>query len=179
MFKGLSKPPLHYVVFGFILILFISAAGYFSIFHPVSPFRVSPLPFKSPNGGAGVAEAQADAYSDNLWLMARVIQGEAAGEPFLGKVAVGAVLMNRVQNASFPKTLAGVIFEPYAFESVSNGLIWQSEPSDESIQAAQSALSGWDPTYGSIFFWNPSKPVSPWMWTREIVTQIGNHVFAR
>lgn len=179
MIKRLRMPPRRVAVFGVILLLFVVAAGYLALFHPVSPLWLASLPFRFHAGGAGVAEAQTDTYTDDLWLMARVIQGEAAGEPFLGKVAVGAVLMNRVQNASFPNSLAGVIFEPYAFESVSNGLIWQSEPSDESLQAAQCALSGWDPTYGSLFFWNPSKPVSPWMWTRQIVTQIGNHVFAR
>lgn len=178
MLKGLREHRRKHAILGVVLI--ISAAGlYLLLIQLGSPLRFASFPLKSPKGDGGVAEAQADAYSDDLWLMARVIQGEAGGEPFLGKVAVGAVLMNRVQNASFPNTLAGVIFEPYAFESVSNGLIWQFEPSDDSFQAAQCALSGWDPTYGSLFFWNPSMPVSPWMWTREIVTQIGNHVFAR
>lgn len=178
MLKGLREPKRKYAMVGVILI--ISTVGLFALLLRFGlPFRFASFPLRSPEKEGGVAEAQADAYSDDLWLMARVIQGEAGGEPFLGKVAVGAVLMNRVQNASFPNTLAGVIFEPYAFESVSNGLIWQFEPSDDSLQAAQCALSGWDPTYGSLFFWNPYKPVSPWMWTREIVTQIGNHVFAR
>ncbi|MDH7578695.1 MAG: cell wall hydrolase [Bacillota bacterium] len=126
-----------------------------------------------------VAEASPESYWDNLWLLARVIQGEAEGEPFLGKVAVGAVLLNRMRSASFPNTLAGVIFQPLAFESVANGLIWWRTPSLESIRAAAAALSGWDPTYGALYFWNPAKPVNPWIWTRLIVTQIGRHIFAR
>lgn len=117
--------------------------------------------------------------SDSVHLLARVIQGEAAGESFTGKVAVGAVIMNRVRNASFPNTLSGVIFQGSAFESVLNGLIWRVTVSPDSYRAAQLALSGWDPTHGSTFFWNPYKPVSPWIWTRRIFTQIGRHVFGK
>jgi len=124
------------------------------------------------------AEASPESGVDNLELLARVIQGEAGDEPYLGKVAVGAVMLNRMRSASFPNTLSGVIFEPFAFESVSNGLIWQVPPSEEAYRAANDALNGMDPTYGALFFWNPSKPVNPWVWTRQIVTQIGNHVFA-
>ncbi len=125
------------------------------------------------------AEASPASYKDNLWLLARVIQGEAGGEPFLGKVAVGAVILNRMRSSSFPNTLAGVIFQPYAFESVTRGTIWRFSPSRESLRAAIAALSGWDPTYGALYFWNPAKPVNPWMWTRRIITQIGRHIFAR
>lgn len=110
--------------------------------------------------------------------MARVIEGEAADEPLLGKVAVGAVILNRTKSASFPNTISGVIFQDSAFESIQNGQAFRPL-SQESIQAAQMALSGYDPTGGAIFFWNPAKPVNPWIWTRNIITQIGNHVFAR
>jgi N-acetylmuramoyl-L-alanine amidase len=104
--------------------------------------------------------------------------GEAANEPFVGKVAVGAVILNRVRSASFPHSVAGVIFQPGAFESVANGQIWR-ELSTEAVRAAEAALSGWDPSGGALFFWNPYKPVSAWIWSRQIVTQIGQHVFAR
>ncbi|MGI6406554.1 MAG: cell wall hydrolase [Syntrophaceticus sp.] len=125
-----------------------------------------------------VADASPESRSDNMDLLARVIHGEAADEPYLGKVAVGAVMLNRVNSASFPNSISGVVFEPYAFESVSNGLIWQRTPSEESVRAAGEALNGLDPTYGALFFWNPSKPVSPWIWSRQIITEIGQHVFA-
>lgn len=129
--------------------------------------------------GARPAYAQGyESYWDVLYLLARVIEGEAADEPFIGKVAVGAVILNRVRDARFPKTVAGVIFQPWAFESVSNGQMWRPL-SGESIRAAQAALAGWDPTYGALFFWNPAKMVSPWIWTRRIITWIGRHVFAR
>jgi len=116
--------------------------------------------------------------SDELELLARVIAAEAEGEPFEGQVAVGAVILNRVKDPRFPNTLSGVIYQPHAFESVTNGLVWRRTPSDEAYRAARAALNGWDPTYGAVFFWNPSKPVSSWIWTRQIVARIGSHVFA-
>jgi N-acetylmuramoyl-L-alanine amidase len=93
-------------------------------------------------------------------------------------VAVAAVIINRTKDPAFPPTLSGVIYDPDAFESVTNGLIWSMEPTDEMYRAAELALNGYDPTYGCTFFWNPYKPVSPWIWSRPIVIQIGNHVFA-
>lgn len=113
-----------------------------------------------------------------ITLLARVIEGEAANEPFLGKVAVGAVILNRTKSASFPHTISGVVYQDNAFESVANGQIYRPL-TEESVRAAQLAMSGYDPTGGALFFWNPYKPVSPWIWSRTIVTQIGKHVFAR
>lgn len=114
---------------------------------------------------------------DDLWLLARAVSGEAHSEPFVGQVGVAAVILNRVESPDFPPTVPGVIFEPDAFESVSNGIIWELPPTDENLAAAQAALDGWDPTYGALFFWNPAKDVSPWIWTRNIITSIGRHVF--
>ncbi|NPV71399.1 MAG: spore cortex-lytic protein [Firmicutes bacterium] len=111
-------------------------------------------------------------------LLARLVHGEANAEPYAGQVAVASVILNRVQAPGFPKSIPDVVYEPGAFESVSNGLIWSDYPSEENIAAATAALNGWDPTYGALFFWNPYKPVNPWVWTRQIVTQIGRHVFA-
>ncbi|MEW5952465.1 MAG: spore cortex-lytic enzyme [Bacillota bacterium] len=114
--------------------------------------------------------------SDSVNLLARVIEGEAADEPYIGKVAVGAVIMNRVRSPAFPKTLSGVIYQPHAFESVTNGQ-YNRPLSQDSIRAAQAALNGWDPSGGALFFWNPAKPVSPWIWSRNIINRIGRHVF--
>lgn len=116
---------------------------------------------------------------DDTGLLARVVNGEAEAEPYVGKVAVASVILNRVRDPRFPNSLSGVIYQPLAFESVSNGQIWRRPPSAESIRAAQDALNGWDPTYGAVFFWNPSKRVNPWVWSRKIIARIGNHVFAR
>lgn len=129
-------------------------------------------------GGDVVSQGVAGTRSEDIDLLARVIEAEAQGEPYVGKVAVAAVILNRVRHPEFPNTLSGVIFQPHAFESVTNGLIWRRTPSEESRRAAIDALNGWDPTYGSIFFWNPYKPVSPWIWSRPVVVQYGNHVFA-
>ncbi|SMB91365.1 N-acetylmuramoyl-L-alanine amidase [Thermanaeromonas toyohensis ToBE] len=119
------------------------------------------------------------ATSDEINLMARLIAAEAMGEPYEGQVAVGAVVLNRVRSPLFPHTISGVIYEPWAFESVHNGLIWQVTDLTTATNAAIDALNGWDPTYGALFFWNPAKAVNPWVWTRTIITQIGSHVFAR
>ncbi len=130
-------------------------------------------PAAVPAVSRGVTSGRAD-----LPLLARVIEGEAADESFTGKVAVGAVIANRTKSADFPRTLSGVIYQDYAFESISNGQAYRPLTQD-SIRAAEMALSGYDPTGGAIFFWNPAKPVNPWVWSRSIITTIGNHVFAR
>ncbi|GAV23107.1 cell wall hydrolase [Carboxydothermus pertinax] len=115
----------------------------------------------------------------DIYLLARLIRAEAEAEPYAGKVAVAAVVLNRVRHPGFPNTVAGVIFQPGAFESVSNGRFWSLLPSRESIKAAYDALHGWDPTYGALFFWNPAKKVSRWIWSRKIIARIGKHVFGR
>jgi N-acetylmuramoyl-L-alanine amidase len=111
-------------------------------------------------------------------LLAHIIHGEARGEPYTGKVAVGAVVLNRTRDSRFPKTIAGVIYQPGAFDAVSDGQI-NLQPDDSSYKAARDALNGWDPTYGCIYYWNPATATSKWIWSRPIVTQIGKHVFAK
>lgn len=114
--------------------------------------------------------------SGDTMLLARAIHAEAEAEPYIGKVAVGAVLCNRISSADFPNTLAGVVYQGRALESVANGRV-NSQPNDDSIRAARDALNGWDPSYGCKFFWNPSKPVSSWIWSRKIIVKYGAHVF--
>jgi N-acetylmuramoyl-L-alanine amidase len=110
-------------------------------------------------------------------LLARLITAEAGGEPFKGQVAVASVILNRTADSKFPGTIAGNIFKPHQFESVSNGLIWE-QPSNQAYKAANAALKGWDPTYGAKYFFNPAKVNGPsWVWTRNIIQRIGNHVF--
>lgn len=132
----------------------------------------------STPAAAPVVSRGAATNSGDLMLLARVIEGEAADESLQGKIAVGAVILNRTKSAAFPRTISGVIFQEHAFESITNGQAYRPL-TQESIKAAQMALSGYDPTGGALFFWNPYKPVSPWVWSRNIITQIGNHVFAR
>lgn len=133
-------------------------------------------------GGVWLAKKQEPTVAQprtsyNYTLLARLINGEARGEPFVGQVAVGAVILNRSQHPRFPRTVSGVVFQPGAFESVSRGQIWAPMKSS-SYKAARAALSGWDPSGGAIYFWNPYKPVNRWIWTRRIITRIGKHVFA-
>ncbi|MDD4767534.1 MAG: cell wall hydrolase [Desulfotomaculaceae bacterium] len=120
--------------------------------------------------------AGADRYS--VYILAQVIEGESADEPYEGKVAVGAVILNRIESPEFPNSIPGVINQMDAFESVSNGQ-YQRPLSEESMQAAVDALNGNDPSDGALYFWNPAKSTSKWVWSRPVVTQIGNHVFAR
>lgn len=124
------------------------------------------------------AETTPTRQSGDVELLARVIRAEAEAEPFTGQVAVGAVIMNRVQDSKFPKTIAGVVYQPQAFESVSNGEV-NRPPTDSARRAAQSAISGWDPSGGALFFFNPAKVGAySYVWTRRIIQQIGKHVFA-
>lgn len=110
-------------------------------------------------------------------LIARVVNGEARGEPYEGQVAVAAVILNRLKNSNFPKTIAGVIYQPGAFTAVSDGQI-SATLTSSSIQAAESAINGWDPTNGALYYWNPAKATNQWVWSRQITLRIGNHVFA-
>lgn len=117
-------------------------------------------------------------YSYNFDLMARVISAEAKGEPYVGQVAVGAVILNRVDHPNFPSTIPGVIFEPDAFTAVSTGHIWEP-PAASSIRAAQDALAGWDPSGGAIYYYNPAKATNWWVAGRQFLVQIGRHIFLR
>ncbi|HLT58374.1 MAG: cell wall hydrolase [Limnochordales bacterium] len=137
------------------------------------------LTVPGPQDRTAAAPVAGVSRAEDVELLARVIAAEAQGEPYVGQVAVGAVILNRVRSPQFPNSLSGVIYQPHAFESVSNGLVWRRTPSAEAYRAARDALNGWDPTYGALFFWNPSKPVNPWVWSRQITVRIGNHVFAR
>ncbi len=117
-------------------------------------------------------------YENNVNLLAHIISAESRGEPYVGMVAVGAVVLNRVKHPSFPNTIAGVIYQPGAFTAVVDGQM--NEPiTDTAYKAARDALNGWDPTGGAIYYYNPAKTTSSWIYTREVIVTIGDHVFAR
>lgn len=124
-----------------------------------------------------VSTSRGISRSDDIHLLARAIHAETKGEPYLGQVAVAAVMLNRIKHPSFPNTLAGVVYQPCAFEPVKNGAINEA-PNDSAYNAARDALNGWDPTGGAIYFWNPATATSKWIWTRKITLTIGRHVFA-
>ncbi|NMA82687.1 MAG: spore cortex-lytic enzyme [Epulopiscium sp.] len=132
----------------------------------------------------GVSVQQTQAASSNLdsnrdlYLISAAIHGEARGEPYVGKVAVGAVILNRVKHPSFPNSVAGVVYQPGAFDAVADGQI-NLTPDESAKKAARDALNGWDPTNGAIYYWNPSTATSKWIWSVPITSQIGKHVFGK
>lgn len=118
-------------------------------------------------------------YSQNdIRLMANAVYGESRGEPFIGQVAVAAVILNRVQSASFPKTVSGVIFEPGAFTAVADGQIWLT-PNANAKKAVIDAINGWDPTGEALYYFNPATATSPWIWGRPQIKKIGKHIFCK
>lgn len=120
------------------------------------------------NGAAALDSATA--------LLARVISAEARGEPYEGQVAVGAVILNRVEHPAFPATIAGVVFQPGAFTCMDDGQI-DEDVTDSAVRAAQEALNGSDPTGGAIYYFNPGTATSSWIWSRPLLTVIGSHRF--
>ncbi len=127
----------------------------------------------------GIAYAQSSSVNE-AQLLARAINGEARGESYEGQVAVGAVILNRTRDPNFPKTIAGVIYQPGAFTAVDDGQINVPIDSGSSVmKAARDAMDGWDPTDGCIYYWNPATATSSWIWSRQVVKKIGKHYFAK
>lgn len=114
--------------------------------------------------------------SVDINLLAKVISAESRGEPYVGQVAVGAVILNRIDHPSFPNTLSGVVYQPGAFTCMTDGQI--NEPTaDSSKRAAQDAINGWDPSGGAIYYYNPEKSTNQWIFSRPVITVIGKHRF--
>ncbi|HIZ55463.1 MAG TPA: spore cortex-lytic enzyme [Firmicutes bacterium] len=116
------------------------------------------------------------ATTANVQLLARIISAEGRGETYTGQVAIGAVILNRIEHPSFPDTLSGVIYQPGAFTAITDGQF--NEPiADSAYNAARDALNGWDPSGGAIYYYNPSKTSNQWIRQRPVIKTIGNHVF--
>lgn len=114
--------------------------------------------------------------SSDINLLARIISAESRGEPYEGQVAVGAVILNRVEHPSFPNTLAGVIYQPGAFSAIDDGQF--NEPvADSAYRAARDAINGWDPSGGAIYYYNPDRSTNKWIFSRPVITVIGKHRF--
>ena len=128
----------------------------------------------SLSSSAGGAQ---DASSDrSVRLLAACIYGESRGEPYKGQVAVGAVILNRVKSSKFPNSIAGVIYQPGAFDAVSDGQI-DLAPNDAAFRAARDAMNGYDPTYGCLYYYNPASTTNRWMLSKPVALRIGSHVF--
>lgn len=128
--------------------------------------------------GISVSAGTSSNYTNNdTYLLAKAVYSEARGEPYVGQVAIAAVILNRVKSSAFPNTVAGVIYQPWAFTAVHDGQ-FELEPNATAYQAARDALNGWDPTYGSIYYYNPRTATNTWIRSRKVTTTIGKHVFA-
>ncbi len=125
----------------------------------------------------GSTTASAGYSESEIYTLARLVHAEARGEPYLGKVAVAAVVLNRVKHPSFPNTISGVVYQPGAFDAVADGQI-NLAPDSDSLRAARDAMNGWDPTGGCIYYYNPATATSSWIWSREVRLTIGAHSFA-
>ena len=134
----------------------------------VGPATLKALGMSTGGGGSG--------QESTVELLARVISAEARGEPYSGQVAVGAVILNRVEHPSFPNTVAGVVYQPGAFTCMVDG---QSDQpvADSAYRAARDALDGADPSGGAIYYFNPSTATSAWIWSRPLIKVIGSHRF--
>lgn len=115
--------------------------------------------------------------SSEVYLLAKTIYAEGRGEPYVGQVAIGAVVLNRVRSNDFPNTISGVVYQKHAFTAVSDGQI-NLTPDDTAMKAARDAINGWDPTGGAIYYYNPAVATSAWIFDRRTVTVIGKHIFA-
>lgn len=130
------------------------------------------------NSSSSGGSSSGSTNSNDLNLLSRLVYGEARGEPYSGQVAVAAVVLNRVKNSSFPNTVAGVIYQRGAFDVVSDGQI-NLTPNSTAKKAAQDALNGWDPSYGAIYYFNPSTATNKWIWSRPLTITIGKHRFCK
>jgi N-acetylmuramoyl-L-alanine amidase len=128
------------------------------------------------NSGSSSSSSSGSMSSSDLYLMSCCIYGEARGESYTGKVAVAAVILNRVDSSLFPNSVSGVIYQAGAFTCVSDGQI-NLGTNDECTRAAQDALNGWDPSGGALYYFNPVTATSKWIWSRPQIITIGKHIF--
>lgn len=143
----------------------------------IHPGQQLVIPATAPAETATTASASASSEA-NVDLLARLVQAEATGEPYSGKVAVAAVVLNRVRSPNFPNTIGGVVYQPMQFCPVGNGTIYRPAGS-EAHRAVRDAMSGWDPSGGALFFFNPANTSNAFIWSRPLVITIGNHRFTR
>ena len=129
------------------------------------------------SGGGGEDNSGHGGYSkSDIDLLARIISAEARGEPYEGQVAVGAVIMNRIEHPSFPNTLSGVIYQPGAFSCLTDGGV-NAPVADSAYKAAREAVNGSDPSGGAVYYYNPVKSTNKWIFSRPVLTVIGAHRF--
>jgi len=133
---------------------------------------------KTTNTYGTKTSSRAATNDETVNLLARLINGEARAEPYEGQVAVGAVVLNRTKDSRFPKTIAGVIYQPGAFTATVDGQI-SANLEQSSVNAARDALNGWDPSGGAVYYFNPATATNKWVWSRPLIKVIGKHRFCR
>lgn len=166
----MKKQKIKSIVFRIILIMLIMITTFLAVFG-ILELIGQELVQASDSSSSSTSDVQ---------LLARAINGEARGEPYEGQVAVGAVILNRVNDSKFPNTIAGVIYQSGAFTAVADGQI--NVPIEEGatvVKAARDALNGWDPTDGAIYYFNPDTATNEWIWSRPLIKTIGKHRFCR
>ena len=137
----------------------------------VTPALPAGAVYTGPGSVAGISQ-------NDINLMAHVVYGEARNQPFVGQVAVAAVVLNRYHSSLFPHSIPAIIYQPGAFTSISNGQAWLGLHK-ENVEAVLDAVHGWDPTHGALYYWNPATATSSWIWSQPIMLRIGQHVFAK
>lgn len=144
-----------------------------------NPWRQGASPAgRSRSNPAPVVHSSSRISANDLKLMANAVYGESRGEPYIGQVAVAAVILNRLEHPQFPNSIPGIIFQPGAFTAVADGQIWLT-PNETAKKAVRDALNGWDPSGGAIYYFNPETATSKWIWSRPQIKKIGKHIFAR
>ena len=139
----------------------------------VGPATLKALGMQTSGGSSASSGSNTNG---NLYLLARLVYGEARGEPYKGQVAVAAVVLNRVKSSKFPNSVSGVIYQSGAFSVVSDGQI-NLTPDETAIKAARDAMNGYDPTNGCLYYYNPAKTTNKWMLSKPVLLRIGNHAF--
>ena len=140
------------------------------------PETLAALGLPAGSGSGGGSGSSGGGNSGDVDLLARLISAESRGEPYEGQVAVGAVVLNRVNHASFPNSISEVIYQSGAFSCLYDGQFNQPV-AESSYRAARDALNGWDPSNGAIYYFNPATATSSWIWSRPAIVTIGKHMF--
>jgi len=138
--------------------------------------RAMGITLKGSSSGSSGNVSAGNISNNDLYLLSCCVYGEARGESYTGKVAVAAVVLNRLDSSKFPNSISGVIYQKGAFTCVDDGQI-NLGTNDECTRAAQDALNGWDPTGGALYYFNPKTATSKWIWSRPQLVTIGKHIF--
>ncbi|MBH0155284.1 cell wall hydrolase [Fictibacillus sp. 5RED26] len=149
--------------------------GYYG---PITERAVANFQYETNLSSDGVAGPATFLMLQDVEQMARVVHGEARGESYIGKVSVAAVILNRLEDPAFPSHVSDVIHQTNAFTAVHDGQ-YHLKPSSYAYRAVLDAMKGWDPTYGSVYYYNPELATDTWIFSRASVTKIGNHLFAK